>query len=391
MTCTEVKYYLNDFAKGILLDEIRAEIHEHINNCNSCSKSLDEIISLRLKAGLKHRGVNKKNQVRAKIHKDIYTNQDSKNITPKIFPSISAISSEAEQLKNNILIKANEVDNNKLFTIVGIISVIALGVILAFIIFDHSPAAFWSVEKISGQPVIESKVLTNDGIIKIGEKLFTDFDSRARLKVGTVGEIDVEPQSEVQIVETASSEHMLILSRGKLNARTWVVPKFFSIKTPSAEVIDLGCSYSLSVNDKSSTFLQVTSGWVLLENNKRKSLTPAGASCYSDISKGPGIPYANDASASFKESLSKLDIESNDIPDLQKVLIESRRGDLISLFHLIKYMDGESRGLIFDRMSYLFRIPQRISRERIINGDKDMLGRLWVELGLGTISMYQNL
>jgi hypothetical protein len=391
MTCTEIKYYLNDFAKGILLDEIRAEIHEHLNSCNVCSKSLDEIISLRLKAGLKHRGVNKEQQVRVKIHKDIYENQDSKSIAPKIFPTISAIGFEAEQLKNNLLFKANEVDNNKLFTIVGIISIIALGVILAFIIFDHSPAAFWSVEKISGQPVIESKVLTSDGIIKIGEKLFTDYDSRARLKVGTVGEIDVEPQSELQIVETSSSEHMLILSRGKINARTWVVPKLFSIKTPSADVKDLGCSYSLFVNDKSSTLLQVTSGWVLLENNNRKSLTPAGASCYSDIPKGPGIPYANDASSLFKESLSKLDFQSTGNLELQKVLSESRRGDLISLFHLIKYIDKESRGMIFDRMSNLFKLSQRISRERIINSDKDMLGRLWVELGLGSISMYQNL
>lgn len=391
MNCAEVKYYLNDYSKGILLDEVRAEIHEHLNYCKNCAKVFDDIITISSETRVKKKNVQPKKEVWERIHKESEKNSSTKKIIPRIFSSASTISSEADHLKNGFILKANELENNKLFVIAGILSVIALGVILALIIFDHSPSAFWSVEKISGYPVIESRVLTDQGIIKIGEKLFTDSESRARLKVGLIGEIDVEPESEIQIIETTSSEHRLVLSKGKISARTWVAPKLFSIKTPSAVVTDLGCIYYLSVDDKASTSIHVKSGWVLMENKNNKSLLSDGTSCYSEISKGPGTPFSNDASLKFKESLHKLDFENGGEKELAVLLSETRQKDLISLFHLLKRLDQESRGKIYDRISLLFTMPQRITREGIVNGDKDMMGRLWTELGLGSISIYQNL
>lgn len=390
MKCAEVLYYLNDYSKGILLNEVRAEIHEHLNNCISCAKVFDEII-ISKESGKKKINVNPREESWERIKKVGEKTRSTKKIISRRFPSDSTLSSETENLKNNFLVKANEIENNKLFNIAAIISAIALGIILAFMIFNNSPASFWSVEKISGYPVIETKVLTGQGIIKIGEKLYTDSESRARLKVGVIGEIDIEPESEIKIIETKTSEYRLVLSKGKISARMWSAPKLFSIKTPSAVVKDLGCMYYLSVNNESSTLLQVKSGWVLMENKNAKSLLTTGASCYSEKSKGLGTPFSNDASNLFKESLHKLDFENGGKTDLEKVLSESRIADLISLFHLLKRLDQESRGIIYDRISYLFKMPQRITRDGIISGNKDMIARLWVELGLGSISMYQNL
>ncbi len=391
MNCTEVKYYLNDYSKGILLDEVRAEIHKHLNYCKSCTKLFDNLITISSETGIKEKNLRSKEKVLEKIHKENEKTGSTKKIIPRIFSSASAISSEADHLKNSLMLKANEIENNKLYVVAGIISIIALGVILAYLIFDRSPSTFWSVEKISGYPVIESNILTDHGVIKIGEKLFTDSKSKARLKVGAVGEIDIEPQSEIQITETKSSEYRLILSKGKISARTWAAPKLFSIKTPSAIVTDLGCIYYLTVDDKASTTIQVKSGWVLVENNNSKSLLPAGTRCYSEISKRPGTPFLNDASESFKESLFKLDFENGVETELTLLLSEARQKDLISLFHLLKQLDRESRGKIYDRISILFNIPQRITREGIVNGNSDMMGRLWTELGIGSISIYQNL
>jgi hypothetical protein len=316
---------------------------------------------------------------------------DTKRTVPKTSPSASKLSCETDCLKNNYFIKANEIENNKLFNTAAIISALALGIILAFLIFDNSPSSFWSVEKIAGYPVIESTVLTDHGIIRIGEKLNTDSESKARLKVGVIGEIDIEPKSEIKIVESPSSEYRLVLSRGKISVRMWSAPKLFSIMTPSAVVKDLGCIYYLSVNEDSSTVLHVKSGWVLLENMNLKSLLPTGTSCYSKTLKEPGTPFADNASKLFKESLYKLDFEKGGKSELDTLLSESRKEDLISLFHLLKRLDQEFRGEIYDRMSFLFKMPQRITRNEIINGNKDMMGRLWVELGLGTISTYQYL
>jgi hypothetical protein len=294
-------------------------------------------------------------------------------------------------MKNSVILKVNEIENNKLFVIAGIISVLALGVILAFIVFDHSPGAFWSVEKVSGYPMIESHVLIDQGILKIGEKLFTDSKSRARMKVGSVGEIEIEPKSEIQIIETKNSEHKFILSRGQIAARTWVAPKLFSIKTPSATVIDLGCKYDLTVDERASTALHVESGWVLMEHKNRRALLCAGTMCISDSSKGVGTPFSNQASSLFKESLYKLDFVNSSKTELAVILSEAKQKDFITLFHLLKRLDNDSRGMIYDRISLLFKVPQRITREGIVHGNKDMMGRLWTELGLGSISIHHYL
>ena len=391
MNCVEVKYYLNDYSRGFLLDEVRVEIHEHLNWCNKCAKAFDDIITTSSMTGLKKIIVNPKEEELEKIQGKIEKNRPTKKLVPQIFPASSKISSEADHIKNSLMLKANEIENNKLFVIAGIISVVALGVILAFIVFDHSPSAFWSVEKVSGYPMIESHVLIDQGILKIGEKLFTDSESRARLKVGLVGEIEIEPKSEIQIIETKTSEYRLILSKGQIAARTWVAPKLFSVKTSSSVVTDLGSKYDLSVDEQASTLIQVKSGWVLMEYKNRRILLCAETTCISDSSKGLGVPVSNEASSTFKESLYKLDFENSSKNELAILLSEAKKKDLITLFHLLKHLDNESRGMIYDRISLLFKMPQRITREGIVHGDKDMMGRLWTELGLGSISIYHYL
>lgn len=391
MNCSDVKYYLNDFSKGNLLDEIRAEIHEHLCGCMKCSKVFDDLIT----ANSESKGKKKKHSVEEKIlgepPRANRKNQDSDKISSDEFSSSSTASDDFENLKNNLLLKANEIDNNKLFGIAGIISAIALGIIFAVLFFDHSPSAFWLVEKISGHPVIDSKAINEHGIIRTGEKLITDSKSKARIKIGSVGEIEVEPNTEIQIKETESFEYKLVLLEGKISARTWTAPKLFSIKTPSSAIKDLGCLYYISVDDKSVTTLQVISGWVLMENDHDKSLLPAGTTCYSDLSKGIGTPFADDASMLFKESLYKLDFQRSGELELENILSEARKEDLITLFHLLKKLKGDSRGKIYDCIASLFNIPPQINRNGIMDGDKEMFARLWTQLGLGSISVYQYL
>lgn len=390
MNCTDVKYYLDDYSKGILLDEIRAEIHEHLRYCKKCAKNYDDLITSNAKSAKKKKNIRSEKATRDEIQNARKTYR-GKKITANNFPTISTLSDDTEYFKNTLLVKANEINNSKLFVISGIISAIALGIVLAFFVFDHSPSVFWSVEKISGFPIIESQVLTDPGIIKVGERLVTDSESRARIRVGGIGEINVEPLSEIQIIETESSEYELLLTKGKISVITLLAPKLFSIETPSAIIKDFGSMYYVTVNDNSSTSVSVKSGWVKMENNDRRALLSSGTTCFSAPSIGPGIPVAEGATDLFKESLYKLDFENGGDAELSTLLSESRQKDLISLFHLLKQLFPESRGKIYDRISFLFKMPQRITREGIVNGDKDMLARLWTELGAGSISMYQNL
>lgn len=385
MICKDVKYYLNDYAKGYLIDELRAEIHNHLCNCRACTKVFDELITSRSTEKIKKRKLTEKKVNKEDSKKNINRSIKSEQLA---YPSKTSAFFESDYKKINQVLYLNEIDNNKLFFLVGVISAVGLGIVLAFLIFDFSPNTYWLVEKLSGYPTINSRVLVDQGIINIGEKLITDSRSRARLKVGKIGEIDIEPKTEIQINETPSFEYNLILHKGKINARTWAPPKLFTIKTPSSNIKDLGCLYFLNVDENLTTLLQVKSGWVLMEKGEQKCILPAGTSCYSDTAKGLGTPFSDIASETFKDALYKYDFKDSSV-EIETVLHESNNEDLISLFHLLLKSDKEIKEKIFDRIVQLTNISPQIRKESIISGEKYALARLWIELNLGSITIFQ--
>src|SRR5438876_1202274 len=100
--------------------------------------------------------------------------------------------------------------------------------------------------------------------------------------------------------------------RGRMSARISAPPKLFFVNTPSAVAEDLGCAYTLEVDDAGNSLLRVTLGWVALQLKDRESLVPAGAACATRPGIGPGTPYFEDASELFRTALAKLDFEPND-------------------------------------------------------------------------------
>ena len=51
MTCNEIKYYLKDYADGFLINEIRRDIANHLDNCIVCKNHYVDIISILKEAG----------------------------------------------------------------------------------------------------------------------------------------------------------------------------------------------------------------------------------------------------------------------------------------------------------------------------------------------------
>ena len=135
--------------------------------------------------------------------------------------------------------------------------------------------------------------------------LETDAASRATVSVGGIGQLQIEPNTRVKLVQTSMTEHRVSLERGRLQATIWAPPRLFFVDTPSAEAIDLGCAYTIEVDDEDRALLHVTSGWVALLLNGRESKVPARAICASRPEIGPGTPYFEDAPAALQQALTK--------------------------------------------------------------------------------------
>jgi hypothetical protein len=234
----------------------------------------------------------------------------------------------------------------------------------------------WEVARIEGAPKVGANHIEGSGRLAVGEWLETDASSRAKISVADIGQVDIGPNSRVRLLGTRSTEHRLALQRGRLHAMIDAPPRLFIVETPSATAIDLGCSYTLEVDDAGSSRLHVTSGWVALELKGRESIVPAGAVCVTQPGKGPGTPYFDDASARFRDALTQLDFHQGGAKALNVVLAEAREYDTLTLWHLLSRVRGAERARVYERLAALISPPQAVTREGVLRLDKRMLD-LW--------------
>jgi hypothetical protein len=236
----------------------------------------------------------------------------------------------------------------------------------------------WLVTALGGTPKIGSENISYRGSLSVGQWLETDENSRAQIAVGTIGNVDIDENTRVRLLETEPTEHRLELARGKMSARIWAPPKLFFVDTPSAVAADLGCEYTLSVDDKGDGRLSVKSGWVALQTEDRESVVPEGASCETQIGTGPGTPYFDDSAPEFQKALNRVDFDkdqANRSAALESMLNYSRARDTLTLWHLLPRVNENDRVRVYEKMESFAPPPAGVTREGVLKLDQVMLGQ----------------
>ncbi len=244
----------------------------------------------------------------------------------------------------------------------------------------------WEVVSLEGTPRIGSETISESGRLAVGQWLETDSSSRARISIGVIGEVQVDPNTRIRLLKARVNDHRLALVRGKMHAAIWAPPRLFSVETPSAVAVDLGCTYTLEVDKAGISFLHVTSGWVAFETEGRESFVPAGALCETRPGIGAGTPYREDASEAFRLALTRLDFGERSADGrllaLDAVLAQAEKDDAFTLWHLLSRVRAGERSRVFDRLQVLVPAPPGVTREGVARLDRQMLDRWWDELGL---------
>ena len=250
----------------------------------------------------------------------------------------------------------------------------------------------WEVERMAGQPRIGGSALAGIGRLGVGQTLITDAASRARLDVSTIGQATVDTDSRVRLVDTREGHHQLALERGTLHAFITAPPGQFVVDTPSATATDLGCVYTLHVDEDGSGTLSVTAGWVAFEFNGRESFVPAGASSRTDPRRGPGTPRYDDATQEFRNAMDDVDDSADParrFAGLKLVLAEARERDAMTLWHLIPRLGEKYRALVIDALATRVPMPAGVTREAVMRLDKPALDQWWDALGLRDASWWR--
>ena len=254
----------------------------------------------------------------------------------------------------------------------------------------------WSVANLEGAPQIGSQSISSKQSVAklyVGQTLITNSSSRATLSENDLGEIQIDPNSRVRLLQTDPNHKRLQVEVGTIHAAIWAPPGQFVVDTPSAVAVDLGCAYTLKVAPDGSGTIRTTLGWVGFHLNSRDSFIPAGAMCSTRPKIGPGTPYFEDASESFREALHTFD-QSDPSSDtasaaIATILSEARQRDALTLWHLLSRTDGPTRARVYTRFAALVPPPPGVRRDGILQLDPHMLDLYWNALNLGDISLWR--
>lgn len=280
------------------------------------------------------------------------------------------------------------------------LALLAIGVV-TFLIHRKNPHPLtvvgWDVSRLAGTPRISRKAITADegpSRLGVGEVLETDDQSRANLQAEGIGQIEMEPSTRLRLIAMGKGVKRIALDRGTIHTFIWAPPGQFVVDTPSAVTVDLGCAYTLQVDDSGGGIVRTSLGWVGFKLNGHESFIPAGAACATRPKVGPGTPYFEDAPAEFRAALARFDFEDSTprqrAEDLAIVLAQARKRDSLTLWHLLARVDQGQRMLVYDRLQQLAPPPASVTREAILRLDQPKLDLWWNALGFDDISIWRH-
>lgn len=265
-------------------------------------------------------------------------------------------------------------------------AVVLLAVWISRFPLAPSVATSWQVARLEGTAHLGSNSARVDMALRRGQVVRTGGGSELTLEAEPVGRIDLGPNSELR----ASTDRNVVLRRGNLHAFIWAPPRDFIVETPSARAVDLGCEYTLQVDDSGNGLLRVSMGWVAFQYSGRESFIPAGAQCMTrrgGPGAGPGIPYYEDALPAFREAVDRF--ENGDRAALSTILADARPRDGLTLWHLLTRAAPANRSAVFDRFANLVALPPEVGREAAVRGDPHTIDLCWNALNLADTSWWR--
>jgi hypothetical protein len=240
------------------------------------------------------------------------------------------------------------------------------------------------------------QVTTATGRSTLPAGAWLDTTDEAMVAVADIGTVTVEPGARVRMLSTRTGHHRMELARGTMHATIWAPPNQFFVETPSTLAVDLGCAYTLTVDEDGGGLVTVLVGWVGFKTGDRESFIPAGFAAVTRPGIGPGTPYSERASGDYRQALALLDFspagpgaDPEGARALALVLDQSQEHDEVTLWHLLSREPAADRDRVFDRLAAFVPPPTGVTRDGIRAGDRRMLDAWWDALGLGSTSLWR--
>lgn len=197
----------------------------------------------------------------------------------------------------------------------------------------------------AAHPSRDGAPVSADPQVAAGSWIETE-DAPREIRLGDVSHVVVAPRTRLQVRRVADDAHHFYLERGTIEASVSADarPRLFQVATDAANCVDLGCRYTLEVDDAGTATVRVTLGQVAFETPDREVFVPAGAEAVARRGAVPGTPLFADASPEVRRAFVAFDASSGS--DRSRAAFAAigaaQTGrDTLAVWHLLQERDGD--------------------------------------------------
>jgi ferric-dicitrate binding protein FerR (iron transport regulator) len=190
------------------------------------------------------------------------------------------------------------------------------------------------------------------GVLPVGGQLDTGTHE-ASLAIADIGTAQLGTHTRVRLERTDNERHQLALERGHMHAKVNAPPRLFAVTTPHTDVVDLGCEYTIDIDDAGAGSIYVRIGSVELAT-KSGALAPAGTRTTLLAGQRPGLPVGH--SANPRVSAAVAAYEHGDVRAVDDLLAAAEDKDAVTLIALAA-VDDAHRATVLARLVELSPPP----------------------------------
>lgn len=173
--------------------------------------------------------------------------------------------------------------------------------------------------------------------------------------------------SDLVVQDIREDRHELFLGRGRVEASISAEPRVFQLGTPAALTVDMGCVYSVDVDDERRTVLHVSLGLVSVEAGERAVFVPEGSSCVAHPDLGPEVPLWDGTPAEVQAAVRRIQFAADPAPGELEFLVGLR--DTLVLWHLLSAPSAAVRAAAYDNLDAEHSAPSTVSRATVLGPD----------------------
>jgi hypothetical protein len=254
--------------------------------------------------------------------------------------------------------------------------VYSLAAAAALVLAAGSLAAAWRWSWPAGRAwTITNAAPAVPGRLAVGSALTLAGSERASIRIARIGTMRVEGDASLTLQSTQGTRHRVNLDRGTVRVRVWAPPGSVVFRTPSGEVIDVGCEFDLTA-EAARSVVRVRSGWVQLDNGIAEVLVPAGAMSEMRANRAPGVPVFENAAPGFLVAVRDLEDEqgATGAEAVNTIVTLARPRDVLTLLMLVERRAPGSAE-IASRAAELWPPPDGVTANGVARGDRDGLWR----------------